>query len=510
MGEAITVRLPEALPAGLPLSDWLEGAGHTLNTRCGGRGICRGCRVEADGESVRACQTPAKGVSEVWIPGASRRDRRLSGVSFFELGGAERRPRLRTGLGLALDLGTTTVAGALWDLRTGRCLAHGARANEQRRYGDNVLSRIDHASGGVEGGRQLQEALVVGSIVPLVCSLCERAGVDMGEITEAVAAGNTIMQHSLVAASLKGFGAYPFRPVFLDRREVAWAELGLGKLGLAGDLALWMPPSLGPFVGGDVAMGVLATGMLETAGASLLIDFGTNGEILLKTERGYWATATAVGPAFEGGRLTCGAVAGDGVVSSLAYGPEGWRPGYIGGRIGGAGKGIAGAAYIDFLQQGLAAGLLNRRGRFTAGHGGWSAGADGEGPRVMIDQELFVTEGDVAEIMQAKAAAAAGVLALLGEARLQPGDLKMIYVAGGFGYHLDCGHAMEIGLLPKVSPERLRVVGNASLGGASLVLQTGLDDQLEDLCGRCRVVELNQLASFEDHFIDCLELSPIA
>ncbi len=492
------------------LSEWLETEHLPLNTRCGGRGLCRSCLVEVDGTPRRACQItcaqlPADGAS-IRIPEASVRDQSLNGVSSFEIGTHSHALRRRPGIGLALDIGTTTVAAALWDLATGKCLAGGSAANEQRRYGDNVLSRIDHAV--TQGGAcpKLQAALVRDALGPLIDRLCRNADVEPSKITEGIAAGNTVMLHSLTGARLSGFASYPFEPEFLEASTVPSASLGFST-----DFPLMLAGSLGPFVGADIIAGALASGILELERPALLIDFGTNGEILLKTADGFLATATAAGPAFEGGRLNCGAPAAKNVISALTRESGRWSQLHSIGEQRVRPSAISGAAYVDFLALARTEGLLNAMGRFESNHPEVEtrAGPDGPECRVTIHSRLFVSESDVAELIQAKAAIAAGVTTLLEVADLRPDDLETIFIAGGFGYHLDRKHAMAVGMLPNVPFDRLRVIGNASLGGASLMLQSENESAIETLRANARVIELNQVESFEDHFIDCMPLDPL-
>jgi uncharacterized 2Fe-2S/4Fe-4S cluster protein (DUF4445 family) len=488
------------------IAEWLEAAQLPLNTRCGGRGLCRGCLVEANGHALRACQTKCEGISKISIPEASQRDHRINGVSHFEIGTHHYPLRPRDGIGLALDIGTTTVAAALWDLASGKCLASGSAANEQRRYGDNVLSRIDHAIALSGSSLQLQSALVVESLQPLIDRLCAQASIGASAVTESVAAGNTVMQHSLAGKSLSGFAAYPFEPDFLEAQTLEAATLGFDH-----QFPLTLAANLGPFVGADIAVGALASGMLDRPEPALLIDFGTNGEILLKTEKAYLATATAAGPAFEGGRLACGAAAGKGVISSLKRCDDKWQPSLIGSEGTTRATGISGAAYVDFLHCAMKAGIVNEMGRFQPNHPEVTTEIiEGESQkRTSLHARQYISETDIAELIQAKAAIAAGVMSLLEEAKLRPSDLATIYVAGGFGYHLNCEHAISIGMMPDVAPGRMHVIGNASLGGASLLLQSESKDAIHYLRENCRIIELNQLQSFEDSFIDCMPLKPI-
>lgn len=498
-------------PARDPLrlvSDWLAGNGIDLNMRCGGRGLCRGCLIEMAGAPgpVKSCQMTCAelpvGLPAIAVPASSLADHSLHGVSDFEVRGTTAKPKLRTGFGLALDIGTTTVAGALWNLADGTCLATASRGNAQRRHGDDVVSRITFAVEHSDGIARLQHALVVDTLLPLIETLGEDAGLAPDQIVEAVAAGNPTMLHTLTGEDLAGLATYPFRPAFLGQRMVV-----AGDLGLPMDFRIQLLPGLGPFVGADVSAGALAAGMLEEAdGCSLLVDFGTNGELLLRKGREFFAAAAAAGPAFEGGRLRHGATARNGVVSSIDVKDRRWQFKTIGDSP--TPHGISGAAYVDFLAVGLRQGWLDVRGRLNRGHPSVRVGEAGSNTGCLMElvRGLDVSESDVAEILQAKAAIAAGVATLMEVAGISTRDVDTVLVAGGFGYHLNVEHALAIGLLPAVTAESVELIGNSSLGGASLVLQCGQSGAFDSLLNSVRVIELNQQPSFEDHFTSNLHL----
>ncbi len=494
----------------LVLSDWLEEAGFPLNTRCGGRGLCKGCRVELIAaetkKTVRSCQLTLENLpaslDAIGIPEPSLRDRTLHGVSAFELRHVDL-PGLRPGLGLALDIGTTTVAGALWDFSQGRCLADASVANEQRRHGDNVLARIQFSIDRPDGLSMLRRALLEGTLEPLLGRLAELSGVDLRQVQEVTVAGNPTMLHILAGESLEGFARFPFRPVFLEERMLSTDRV---ELPLGGDLQLL--PAMGPFVGSDITAGALAAGMHSEEAPCLLVDFGTNGELLLKTQDGFLATATAAGPAFEGGHLACGCPAGPGVVSSLARKDSVWEWKLI-GSPNGRPRGLSGAAYIDFIALGLEEGWIFPNGRFDRGHPEvrrLPEADPGTAIRVNLSDDLFISEADVAEILQAKAAIAGGVATLLELGGFNASDLRKVFVAGGFGYHLEVRHACRIGLLPPVSLEKISLIGNSSLGGASLLLHQNHRETMACIVRETKIIELNQTETFEDHFTDALTL----
>jgi len=473
------------------LSDWLAEQGIPLNTRCGKRELCGGCRVEvgAARERVRACQMAAVACEQVWIPRSSRFDRSLTGVSLFDLDPGVVPADVHVACGIAVDVGTTTLAAALWQGTPPACVATASLPNPQIPQGDNVVSRIQFSLERPDGPQLLHETLWKEGILPLMQTVCRSAGLDPETVENVVITGNPAMLHTVAGSSLKGLALYPFHPDFLSQKQMSGADVGL-----CDEVEIRLLASLGPFVGSDVSAGALASGMLIEEGPGLLIDFGTNGEILLKSGSEYLATATAAGPAFEGGRLTSGAAAGPGVISRFA------AAGISGLEAQGPGTpyhGISGAAYVDYMALGISQGWLGSNGRFLDG----AQGCPVEG--------VEVTEADLAELIQAKAAIQGGWMTLLEEKGIEAEDLSWVRVAGGFGYHLNPKHAMAIGLLPPLPPERIRIVGNASLGGASLgLLSPETMRQLDDLHAATQYVELNQTDGFEDNYIDAMMLEP--
>lgn len=506
-------RIDRSTLANEPLSDWLEKHKVPLNTRCGGRGICRGCLVQPiqEGKSsqlLRSCQIKALDlppeISRLQIPPASIRDESILGVSEFELENNYQTTKPgRKGIGLSLDIGTTTVAGTLWDLSEGHCLASGSVGNAQRRYGDNVVSRIQFCVDHADGTYQLQDQLLKKSLKPLLTQLCKDAGIPIFDITEANAVGNPTMLHIFAGESPTGLATYPFQPVFLKQHVL---PLKFGDLGIHCPITLL--PGIAPFVGSDLTAGALATGLLSGHGSRLLIDFGTNGEILLCHENKFYATATAAGPAFEGGNLACGSVASPGVVAALTHDSDSWYYRLVPGGNSKRPKALSGAAYVDFIAIGSAEGWIHPSGRLEPNHpiaSHDSKSLPGRQLRVNITEDLYISEADIAELLQAKAAIAAGIAVLMEEAGVTPTELEKVFVGGGFGYHLSPTHARKIGLLPDVSLDRISLVGNSALGGASLcLLYPEHLNRIDDFLANVRSYELNQQASFSDHFTDAL------
>jgi len=525
---------------GRSLAELLAEHGFPLNTRCGHRGLCRGCEVhlvegsvtsgknvETAPELVRACQAQINGRVAVRIPARSRVGHRPQVSDTFRIDiPCAHQPLFGPDPGgrdtaFAIDVGTTTIAVLIVDLATGEVLSRAGGFNEQIRFGDNVLTRID-AARSREALMALQSAAVSGTIAPLLVRACERAGRSLSRLAGGTIAGNTTMLHLLAGEDPSSMGVAPFTPRFLKGKCVTASGIGLaaGKNGEA--LMPGMPvqflPGIAAYIGADITAGVYATGMIFDKAPSLLVDIGTNGEIVLQSGGRLTACATAAGPAFEGSGLACGARAREGAISGikLSLNPFHIEAETIRNTPPARANGICGSAYIDFLSVARECGLLVESGRFDPD--AWElvppshrmenegeralriAGPDGKG-------EAHISEVDIAILLQAKAAIGAGIETLLETAGIDAGGISQLYLAGGFGMHLNVEHAITAGLLPGFMGEQVRVVGNTALAGALLALldRTTLDE-METLRSRVEVVELNLQEGFEDRYVDHLML----
>lgn len=541
-GGGICVRWPDGAPelnlSDLPpsagnLAERLSRAGRPLNTRCGQRGLCGGCTVQllaggflqGDGtviqapSEIKACRgQPVPGEDAVlFVPARSLAAHRPQVVTSFKVNIPSAQspivpvePGLRDH-GFAIDIGTTTVAVALVDLRSGAIVSEGSAFNRQIELGDDVVTRIGLA-GDPERRQELRRAIVDRTLAPLASEVCAKAGVDIARLAGAVIAGNTTMLHLLTGTDPTSMGIAPFRAVFTDHRVLSAAELGLA--GPPPAMPVHLLPGFSSYVGADLVAGCVCTGLMSEPGPSLLVDVGTNGEILLRNGERLLATATAAGPAFEGGRLARGTRAVAGAIEHVAF-PENRFPPRL-EVIPGASNviGLCGSAYVDFLAQARRIGLLNPSGRIPAAAWAGIPAAhrceNGDGRGILLGpgaQATLVTESDVAHLMQAKSAIAAGILMLLRRAGLRQSDVRRVHLAGGFGLHIDVPNAIACGLLPGFEPGQVETVGNTALGGAWLALNDGA--ALEDMIAAstaAEIVELNLEPGFEDAFIDQLEL----
>lgn len=363
--------------AQLPLSALLAHRGHPLNTRCGGRGLCGGCEVglragalqrTTDGASVapgagdrlRSCQLrlPEGGEATVTVPARSLLKHEPSVVAEFKINVPWANDPLDPAarIGAAVDIGTTTVALLLTELATGKVVGEASAFNAQIRFGEDVLTRIQMCFQNPEGVRQLQRAVTVETIQPLLVEACAEAGIEVGAVGVMAVAANTTMQHLLAGVDPSPLGVHPFSPVFLEHRTYAPAELGLAFGGAGAKVHLLPGPAA--YVGADLAAGLIATGMLYHEGPVLLVDVGTNGEIIAKVGDRLVGCATAAGPAFEGAGLTSGTRGVKGAIEriTLRGDPYAADLGVIGG--GPRPIGICGSAYVDFLWEGRRSGIV--------------------------------------------------------------------------------------------------------------------------------------------------------
>ena len=436
-------------------------------------------------------------------------------------------------LGVAVDVGTTTVVAMLVDLADGEILGTASALNAQSRYGDNVLTRIQHCRNDKRFVGRLQRAVTRGTLRPLVRQLLADTGRSEGEIACFSIAGNTTMLHLVAGVDPSSIGVAPFAPAFLGHRILRSRALELIPIEAdasrqartesgaslrehdpaapAPDPAVHLLPGAAAYIGADVLAGVISTGMAYQSETSLLVDLGTNGEIALKHGDRLLGCATAAGPAFEGAGLTCGVCAGRGAISHVR-----WKPGKAKPElevIGAAAPiGLCGTAYVDFVAEARRAGLIETTGRFDRDACGGALVRLGAGRAYALcdgpnGKPIVVSEADIACLLQAKAAIAAGILCLLERAGLRSADVAVVYLAGGFGFHMDVANIVRCGLLPGFQPDQVRPVGNTSLAGAYLALMdSGILAEMKRIGARWETVELNLEPDFESRYIDQLSV----
>ena len=392
--------------------------------------------------------------------------------------------------GLAVDLGTSTVAAELVDLRTGRVVERAAAVNAQGSYGADVVSRITFAFENPDNLRRLRTAAVQ-LINDLVAGMSRRSGVARHRIYDAVVAGNTAMNHILCGVAVDSLALAPFHAVFSALPAFPAAELGFA---LHPHARVYVVPNIKSFVGGDITAGLMASEMAAKPGVELFIDLGTNGEIVLKKGREFAATSTAAGPAFEGMNISCGMLAVPGAIHKAEW-IEGFRLLTVDDLPP---QGVCGTGLIDVLAVALARGILGRDGRI-AGHE----------KRIRLTDRLSLTQQDVRDVQLAVAAVRTGIRLMLRECRISLADVDRVLVAGAFGSSLDIRNSQALGLLPEVQEGKVVFVGNASLAGARRLLLNRADrSAAEALAARVGHVSLATRPDFQDEFVRSLEFKP--
>lgn len=478
------------MPRGAPLHDVLFE--HGVEFPCGGRGICAGCRVRVlrgevpATEPQRRALTPAE-IADGWrLACLCRADADL----MLEVGQWETRIladhgvlqfRPREGLGIAVDLGTTTLVLQLLDLASGAVLAVRSALNAQARHGADVMSRIEAALGEPAG---VLTALVRDQIGTLAHELVEDAHVT-APIRRIAIVGNTAMHHLFCGIDVAPLAAYPFEPKDDGPKVLRGSALGWQ---LPGNPDVAFLPCLGGFVGSDVLAGIVATRLHESDELRAFVDLGTNGEIVVGTRERLLCASTAAGPAFEGARISCGMRAVTGAVSAVTLRGNSLDCHVLGG---GPARGVCGSGLVDAVAAALDAGWIEASGRIA-----------NSASELALCPPVQLTQRDVRELQLAKGAIAAGLSLLVDRLGARPADLARVHLAGAFGNSISRESAVRIGLL-SVPVERVEAVGNTALMGAKLSLFED-DFRYAAVRGRVEHVSLHADPGFQDRFADAM------
>lgn len=417
--------------------------------------------------------------------------------------------------GLAIDIGTTSVVLFLCDLANGEILAVRTAGNPQAAYGEDVIARMTqvHENPAMLGTLQ---ALLVDELNRLLDDACAETGVRHTDIADAVIVGNPTMQHILLKINPEPLGRGPYLPVLARGVEVEAASLGLAILPGAPVFVLPMPAG---YIGGDTLAAVLTRGPEFYRGTHLLVDIGTNGEVVLAKDGVLTATSCATGPVYEGAHIRCGVRAAPGAIERVwvdAGGKLRWAAIAEDGERDRRPVGLCGSGVISAVSALVEAGLVQRDGRFAApgSHAQVRADPTSGVPEALLvkglasrsGRDIVFTQQDVRSVQLGKAALRAGIEILLREQGVQ--HLDRIFLAGTFGNHLAPRDIVAIGLVPPLPVDRIESIGNAAGDGARMVLFNRRDRRrAHRLAARMRVVDLANRADFQDLFVACTELS---
>ena len=385
----------------------------------------------------------------------------------------------------AFDLGTTSIAGYLIDCDARRVAVTGGMRNPQAQYGGDVISRADYA---LEHGAKPLADCAREAIDGLLRRMCAQAGEDPRQVYAVLVAGNTAMHHLFLGISPDSLVHAPYNPTVSEPLDVSAAHCGVGAHPAA---RLYLLPVIGGFVGADTVACLISGDWLDREKLTLMIDIGTNGELVLGNRHRRFACSTAAGPALEGAKITCGMRGADGAIDHvwLEAGQLRW---HVIGDV--PAQGICGSGLVDLVAALLANGDLDESGRLE------------DGDRFDIgDTGVYLTQKDVREVQLAKAAIAAGILLLARKLGVSVEDIEEVDIAGAFGNYIDPDSACAIGLIPAELRQRIVPVGNAAGEGAKLALMDrSLWQSAESIARSTSFLELATMPEFQDEYVDQL------
>ncbi len=417
-------------------------------------------------------------------------------------------------LGIAVDIGTTTIVVELVDLLTGKVLGTASDYNRQISRGEDVIARMMHSEEkGVEELSSLARETINSCIASLLAGESARSGVETParDICSASVAGNTVMTHFFAGLSTNHVRLEPYVPVAHHLPQQNAGDLSL-LMNPAGKVMLF--PSRAGYVGGDIVADVLASGMHRSKNLSLLIDVGTNGEVVLGGKEWMMACSCSAGPAFEGAEVSCGMRAMEGAIDRLRINDDLSTSYHVIGD--GAPLGICGSGLIDLISEMFTHGIIDRKARIQElGDGRTRPSESGlefvveRGPKLGGGgaADMVITDADLQNLIRTKAAIYGACAVLLRKTGESLEDLSRVFIAGGFGYHLDIERAISIGMFPDLPKKKYRFIGNGALGGARLaLLSKKRRKEAEDIFERMTYLELSVDNEFYDEFSSSLFL----
>jgi uncharacterized 2Fe-2S/4Fe-4S cluster protein (DUF4445 family) len=383
----------------------------------------------------------------------------------------------KQGFGVAVDLGTTTIVAQLVHLENGHVLDSVSDLNPQAKFGGDIISRIQNC---LDGKHQLLQNLVRQKIGDMISGMIQKHQV---EVVRVVLVGNTVMHHIFSGLPVNALSFYPFHSSHLQTQKFISSALGWH---LPEKTEISFYPSIGSFVGSDILAGIAATRMAESEKYSVLIDLGTNGEIVVGNRDKIICASTAAGPAFEGAKIHQGMRATTGAISSVGFEKNDLTVHVIGNVQA---KGICGSGLIDIIAVLLNRGEIGLFGEINSGDE-W----------VKLTEKVAVTQQDIREFQLAKAAIATGVQVLMNQLQITYADIEHVYIAGGFGNFLNIGNVIRTGLI-ECEAEKIVKFGNTALIGSKMFLFEN-EDYIENILSKTSHINLESDPNFQDIYIE--------
>lgn len=454
------------MEAGASLLSAQIRAGLHPDAPCGGKGTCRKCKVVLEGREVLACQTVVDRDMTVFTEAEEKVNILTSGIA------SETTPDGEHSHVLAIDIGTTTVVCYLLDGHTGKLLAQESGMNPQSQFGADVISRIQHS---LDGNGEALSHCIRNALTGLTEKVCKNADLTPEDIGVCAIVGNTAMHHLLLNIDPKPLVTPPYMPAVFEAMEKRKARI---------------LPNIAGFVGGDTVGCMVSTRFDQQEELILLIDIGTNGEMVLGNKHRRIACSTAAGPAFEGAKISCGMRGAEGAVDHV------WlENGEIKYHVIGEAKpkGLCGSGLLDLVAVLLDTEILDESGYL-------------EGKEYTLCENVTLTQKDIREVQLAKAAIRAGIQLLAENLGVCVEDIQKVCLAGAFGNYMDPASACRIGMIPPVLLDRIKPIGNAAGEGAKLcALSREEFAYSQTLAKETEFLELASLPNFQDCYVDALE-----
>ena len=443
-------------------------AGLRPDAPCGGKGTCGKCKVFVEGREVLACQTSIDRDMTVFIGGEEKVNILTSGIA------SETKPDGEFSHVLAFDIGTTTVVCYLLNGHTGELLAQESCMNPQSQFGADVISRIQHA---MDGNGAVLSHCIRSALTELTEKVCKQNNILPEDIGTAAIVGNTAMHHLLLSIDPKPLVTPPYMPAVFEAMEKEKARI---------------LPNIAGFVGGDTVGCMVSTRFDKQDALTLLIDIGTNGEMVLGDKNRRIACSTAAGPAFEGAKISCGMRGAEGAVDHVWLEKGEIRYHVIGDAKP---KGLCGSGLLDLVAVLLDTGILDESGYL-------------EDKEYTLCENVTLTQKDIREVQLAKAAIRAGIELLAEQLDVAVTDIQRVYLAGAFGNYMNPASACRIGMIPPVLLDKITPIGNAAGEGAKLcALSREEFAYSRKLAKETEFLELASLPNFQDCYVDALEFS---
>lgn len=450
---------------GKNLRELLIENGFYINSACGGNGTCGKCTVKVNGENVKSCNYVINSDISVILP---EKEEVSVNAEFSEITNGT---NSNDGVVLCLDIGTTTLVLASICAKDGIILKKITKINPQRIFGADVISRIDYCR--------------KNSVVPLKDILIKQINSMLEEIkTETplplFVSGNTCMLHLFFGEDASSLGAYPYTPVFLDKKSVSGEVLGLENVTEVKSI-----PCISAFVGADLTAGLVSVEKPKDNKYNVLIDLGTNAEILVFSRDKLFCTSAASGPCFEGGNISCGMSASDGAIYSFSIDESGEKAYKTIGNT--SPKGICGTALFDIIAELLKKNIIDETGYMPE-------------EAFEIAEDIFLTQKDVRQFQLAKSAVRSALVTLMKQQSISFNDIENIFISGGFSQELNINNAIHTGLLPQEAKEKIRLLGNTALSG-TIKYVSAQDNPLKNF-ESVNYIDLSADPDFSESFIN--------